>query len=129
MDWLENGKGKLAIGGRLRYELGQSERFQVLLDLLLQAGSAVDIPDREVDTATETLQSQGICKSDDEHVLALAKVSGARLLFTNDRELQKDFKNREIIDGVQGRVFTTLRKPSVTRTHKELLKRGDLCGT
>lgn len=128
LDWLEKGKGKLAIGGRLRHELSQSEKFQELLNLLLLGGNAINIPDQEVDTAAQELQNQMICKSDDEHVLALARVSGARLLYTNDQDLQKDFKNRQIIGGIQGRVYTTLRKSSVTRTHKDLLGRGDLCG-
>ena len=53
-----------------------------------------DISDEAVDSEAETLQSQGVCRSDDEHVLALASVSGARLLFTNDNALQDDFRDQ-----------------------------------
>ena len=128
LDWLIKGKGKLVVGGDLRQELERSEKFKRLLLELERANKAINILSREVDDATKALNDLRICKSDDKHVLALAKVSGARLLFTNDQDLQKDFKNREIIGGIQGKVYTTLRKSSVTRTHKELLGRGDLCG-
>ena len=129
LDWLTKGKGKLVVGGNLRQELEKSEKFKRLLLELERANKAINILGREVVDATKALHDQGICTSDDEHVLALARVSGARLLYTNDKDLQKDFKNREIIGGVQGRIYTTLRKPSVTRTHKNLLRRSDLCGT
>lgn len=42
--------------------------------------------------------------SDDEHVLALARVSGARLLYTEDKELIEDFKNSRILSP-RGKVF------------------------
>ncbi len=129
LDWLTKGRGKLVVGSGLRQELEKSEKFKRLLLELVRANKAIDIQSREVIEATKALQNEHICKSNDQHVLALAKVSGARLLFTNDRELQIDFKNRQIIDGVQGRVYTTLRSTSVTRTHKDLLRRRDLCGT
>ena len=128
LDWLETGKGKLAVGGKLRHELSQSEDFQALFELLLLAGTALDIPDEKVDIASQRLKGQGLCRSNDEHVIALAQVSGARLLYTNDRDLQRDFKNGQILGGVQGRVYTTLRKKEVTRSHKDLLRRTDLCG-
>ena len=128
LNWLEKGNGKLAIGGRLRRELSQSERFQVILDLLLLAGRTINAVDHDVDAEAQSLLRVGICKSDDEHVLALARVSGARLLFTNDRDLQQDFKNRQIVDGVPRRVYTTLRTKSVTHTHRKLLRRENLCG-
>ena len=81
---------------------------------------------RKVEAATRELEAQQICRSNDAHVIALARVSGARLLFTNDRELQSDFKNRQILGG---NIYTTLRSENVTSTHRRLLGRSDLCGT
>ena len=80
-----------------------------------------------MDAATATLQSRNICKSNDAHVLALAIVSGARLLFTNDQDLQSDFGNRRIISGVRGKIYTTLQNQDVRRSHRDLLNRTDLC--
>ena len=56
------------------------------------------------------------------------EVSGARLLFTNDHALQQDFQNpREIITGTRGRIYTTVERNDVRRTHRNLLRRNDLC--
>lgn len=93
----------------------------------MQAGRARRIPDEEVHSETEAIRSQGLLRSDDEHVLALARVSGARLLFTNDRDLQEDFGNRQIVGGTRGRVYTTRLSGDVRDAHRDLLGRRDLC--
>ena len=49
----------------------------------------------DVDARTEQIQSEGAIRSDDPHVIALAQVSGARLLYSNDGNLQQDFKRQE----------------------------------
>ena len=91
--------------------------------------NARQIADEVVCAEIRVLKEQGIYRSDDEHVLALAGVSGARLLFTNDPALEKDFKNRRIINSGKGRgrVYTTRpteQRPhkNVTSTHKRLLR-------
>ena len=130
-NWLNNDKRtvKLVVGGKLLRELSDSKAFNTWLQTALLFGRAQRISDDKVEFATKELQDQQICKSDDEHVLALAKVSGARLLFTNDKLLQEDFGNRQILGGVQGRVYTTVKYEHVTSAHKALLRRTDLCGT
>ena len=57
----------------------------------------------------------------------LAQVSGARLLFTNDRDLQRDFGDRRIIGGTRGRIYTTIERTDFRTAHRNLLKRADLC--
>ena len=108
-------------------ELGESLKFAQWLRQAERVGRARSIPDQQVNDQTERLQRKEICQSDDQHVLALALVSGARLLFTNDRALQDDFRDRRIVPGVRGRVFTTLQTKEITTTHKRLLRRTDLC--
>lgn len=83
--------------------------------------------EHEVDTRTERLKAQGGYKSDDPHILALAQVSDVRLLYTNDGDLQQDFRNKRLIDNPRGRVYTTRRTKNFTTTHKGLLNRTDLC--
>ena len=74
----------------------------------------------------------------DVHVLALARVSGARLLFTNGGALKQDFMNPDIIPGASGRIYSTNRgrhtrryatqeTRNVTKAHRALLNRTDLC--
>jgi hypothetical protein len=122
--WLTTGKGKLVLGGRLRLELADNTNFDQWLHQAVQAGRVVNIRDIEVESATEDILKEQICKSDDPHVIALAIISGTRLLFTNDIALESDFKG--IIR--QGRVYTTKREISVTRAHRKLLgSRQQLC--
>ena len=127
-DWLNRGMGnpKLVIGGKLLQELKGSGNFESWLQAAQLAGRTRIVPDKEVDNATKELENLNICKSNDQHVLALARVSGARLLFANDGDLQQDFKNRQIVGGM---IYSTLRSENVTRTHKDLLSRNDLCGS
>ena len=128
LDWLMRGNGGTLVsgGGHLR-ELNRIADFKRVFAERLQAGRARRISDEVVDSETETLRSQGICRSNDEHVVALAKVSGARLLFTNDNALQDDFRDRQIIRGTRGRVYTTTQSQNVSNTHRNLLRRRDLC--
>lgn len=126
--WLDTGRGILVVGGKLREELSQSQRFVTWYRQAILKGATVSVNDKEVAVATKVLQSQETCRSDDQHVLALANVSGARLLFTNDQDLQEDFKNRKIVEGVRGKIYTTLVNRYVTAAHEYLLSRKDLCG-
>ena len=127
-DWLNDGRGRLVIGGKLLRELSGSNHFRKWIQTALLFGRATRIDDGPVNTATQELRERKICQSNDEHILGLAKVSGARLLFTNDHSLQQDFKNRAIIGGTRGRIYTMPeRDKRVTRSHESLLKRRDLC--
>ena len=127
LNWLDNRKGKLVVGGKLLAELSEYGNFSNWLQQALQAGNAITWSDEKVAAETAVLESRHICKSNDAHVLALARVSGARLLFTNDQALQDDFGNRDIIQEPRGRVYTTRIHQEVGRTHRNLLNRTDLC--
>ena len=125
--WLmrRNG-GMLVAGGKLLRELSDNSNFRAVFADRLRAGRAKRVPDDEIDSALDELPNE-LVESDDHHVLALAKVSGARLLFTNDNALQDDFRNRRIIGGTRGRIYTTGRNRNVTDTHRRLLQRQDIC--
>ena len=83
--------------------------------------------DEEVEACTEEIRKREVCRSDDEHVLALALVSGARLLYTNDAALIEDFKNRDIVRNPRGAIYTTARSNKVTAAHRRLLADRTLC--
>ena len=65
------------------------------------------------------LQTIKLHKSNDIHILALARASGARLLYTEDKTLMADFKKKEIIDKPRGSIYSSAK-------NKNLLKK-DLC--
>lgn len=126
--WLMGeGGGALVAGGLLLEELSRSIKFQRVFSNRLLAGRARHIEKDVIETEVRDLRRLQDCSSDDEHVLALARVSGARLLYTNDRALQRDFRNQRLINDPRGRVYTTLRQRGVTKTHRDLLQRRDLC--
>lgn len=131
LDWLlkPNG-GTLALGGRLRSELsdcGRNQSFLRAYNQLRFNGRVRDVADGIVDAETETLAASQICRSNDAHVLALARVSGARLLYTNDQALQQDFGDPQIVTNPRGRVYTTRLRSDVRPTHRNILSRADLC--
>lgn len=139
LNWLirPNG-GTLALGGKLRQELARLGNFLKIYEQLRLNGRVLDVSDSLVDAAAETLEARQICRSNDAHVLALAQVSGARLLHTNDQDLQQDFNNPQIVNDPRGVVYTTLPISGrsyaaqrdagvVTDAHRELLARSDLC--
>ena len=82
----------------------------------------------KVDTRTEELREDQRLKSDDPHVIALAQVSGARLLYTNDEDLQKDFRNTNLVNNPSGKVYSTEAENTRTR-NSELRTRNCLAGT
>ena len=127
LNWLDRGGGPLVVGGRLLAELGRNTGFVRWLRTAQRVGRARAASEEDVASEMETLQTQGVCRSNDEHVIALARVSGARLLFTNDNALQDDFRDRQIIGGTQGRIYTTQLGGRVRSTHRRLLRRRDLC--
>ena len=127
LDWLSDGRGRLVVGGQLLRELNDSGDFKRWLQTALRRNSALAFDDDQVDAETEAIRARQICRSNDKHVLALARVSGARLLFTNDRALQDDFRNRRIIPNPRGRIYTTVEHSDIRPTHRDLLNRTDLC--
>ncbi|MCE2463042.1 MAG: hypothetical protein J4F46_03880 [Dehalococcoidia bacterium] len=72
-----------------------------------------------MDDETRAVLADGVCRSDDPHVIALARISGTRLLYTNDNDLEGDF--RKLIR--RGIVFTTKQDPQrqITKEHQSLL--------
>lgn len=113
--WLNEGRGRLVIGGtKLRNELGGSNgqqpgsaNFRKWLPAAIRRGRLAQWDDKAVDNAASVLEEQGVCQSDDPHVVALAQASGARLLYTVDRALQEDFTNPVIIAHPRGKIYPT----------------------
>ena len=124
--WLTEGHGRLVVGGKLRDELSGNQNFVQWLRQAVQAGRARILDDNKVHMATNEVLAENICVSDDPHVIALAKISGTRLLFTNDFLLEADFKKNI----PKGLIFTTKQdvQKQITREHRSLLnQRRRIC--
>lgn len=127
LDWLSTKSGRLVIGGRLKDELLTSSRFKTWLARAVSLGRAFQIPDDSVARETRRIEEAGTLESNDGHVLALARVSRTRLLYSNDRALQRDFRTG-LGEGTRGVIYTSARSEHVTRSHRRMLRRKDICG-
>ena len=125
--WINSGRGRLAIGGRLRRELDRTRAFQEWRREAVLAGRLTLLSDRAVDETASRLQREQACRSNDEHVVAVAQLSGARLLYSNDTDLQGDFTDKTLIDRPRGKVYSTGRRDDLTPAHRRLLANRNLC--
>lgn len=126
--WINQGSERLVAGGRLLEELEvSSQGFRVWASQIAQAGKMRILNESEVSARTERIEQEGLHTSNDAHILAVAQLSGARLLFSNDKTLRNDFTNKKLIDNPQGKVYSTLRSQKFTQAHRLLLRRKDLC--
>ena len=127
-DWLNKGSGRLVVGGKLLEELKKSSADFRHWGKEAQLAGRMKIVDKsEVDARTEQIQNEGTIRSDDPHVIALAQVSRARLLYSNDGNLQQDFKDKSLINDPRGKVYSTSGGGSFQRSHDRLLKDKNLC--
>src|SRR5690349_12950672 len=82
LDWLLQEGGELVFGGHLAAELDRMGNAKRFLRALVVAGRARQLPGAEVEAEEATVAATGHCRSNDHHVVALARVSGARTLCT-----------------------------------------------
>ena len=124
--WIIKGNGRLICGGELLKELKRIEGFREWAKVALDKGKMKNMNKKEVETRAEQIQTEHKLSSDDPHILALAQVSGARLLYSNDIDLREDFKNKALIDPA-GSIYSTLRSKKFTPAHRNLLRKKGLC--
>lgn len=118
--WLGNG-GKIlySSGGQFKYEISASAK--VKLSKLAAKGNAILVGAEKFHKIERDITTSNLCKSDDFHILALASFTGARVLYTKDRDLIKDFKNKSLIDNPRGRIYSS-------KSNAGLLNQS-ICGT
>ncbi len=126
LNWMLTGRCRLAVGGKLRQELERSEAFREwAVDAALD-GRLQSINDDAVELLTKQLIQSNACQSDDEHIVALASISGARLLYSNDNDLQDDFRNNSLLQP-RGRLLPLGGTRKARRSRESLLNQPDLC--
>jgi hypothetical protein len=116
IDWLTvaTKDGKLVIGGKLTREIDKVAVARRFVTVLLRAGRARVLPSDVVDEEANRIANS--CESDDPHVIALAIISGARILCSQDRTLHRDFTNRALISNPSGHIYQN-------EEHAHLLRR------
>ncbi len=117
----------LIAGGHLLKELDRNTTFREWRAVASKVGRVRIVPTAGVDLLTDALKKAKACVSNDEHVIALAQISGARLLYSNDKDLHSDFTNKTLVDGPRGKIYTTRKKLDFTATHRQLLEAPPSC--
>ena len=122
LSWLydTDADGCLVYGGRLTQELLMLSGTWRPLVQLLRAGRAILVPCEKIAAEEARVESLRLCRSNDAHVIALARVSGARVLCSKDRTLHQDFKNRQLISNPRGQVYQA-------KEHAHLLRHSQSC--
>ena len=121
-NWLSDGRGRLVVGGKLLSELEGRQDFTKWAVEAKRAGRLTTLNVDQVKERTREIEREAKHSSNDPHVLAVAQIGRARLLFTNDRALGKDFRNRDLIDGPRGRIYHTRDNKGFSKTHKRWLR-------
>lgn len=118
VDALRAGKASLAYGGskQLR-EYGLLARHLPPILELQRQGKANRLDSSTVDLEEEKVKKRGYCVSDDEHIIAIALVSGARLLCSRDQNLIEDFTNPKIIGKPRGKVYKNTKHKRLIAKH------------
>lgn len=122
--WLVD-RGTLVVGGqelREAFYKRNNDKERYIVNELRSAGKIIEEEDDNVEKKASGLRKTNSCQSDDEHIIALAQISGARLLYSNDKVLHKDFRNKELIDP-RGTVYSTITDTGLSGTHRRILQR------
>ena len=123
---LDSGSLRLVVSRKLLAELNYGKAQQWIQQAIL-AGKVRQEASGTVDDKEEELQRMERCRSNDTHIIALAQISGARLLYSNDKVLHEDFGNKSLIDKPRGKVYSTNEHKDFTNTHVRLLNNRNLC--
>ena len=124
--WINTGYGRLAVGGKLRRELAQTPARE-WLRAAIGSGRVKQVNDGKIDQWALELRKSGACQSDDQHVIALAQLSGARWLYSEDGALRNDFKNRQLISSPRGSLYPEGDSKNARRNRKRLFAVKNLC--
>lgn len=118
-DRIENKRLEVASGGRNAEELLATKLRRWFVEQT-RSGTVRIYPPVLLAVEEERCRQRQKCVSDDQHIIALARVSGARLLYTVDGALRTDFKNKELVDKPRGRIYSSHR-------NADLLDQAGLC--
>lgn len=121
-DWFNSGPGSLVAGGDLLDELDRVSNFQKWRKRAVSAGRIRILNGDDVNQKAG--QVAPFCKSDDPHIIAVALISNARFLYSNDGDLQNDFRNPRLVNNPRGSVYSTQHNKNFTQNHRRLLRQN-----
>lgn len=102
---LLSGKLVLCLSPTLKKELAVTPMGDIYKELIL-AGLIREFEGRVSEEEDIVKKS---CKSNDNHIIALARVSNCRLLFSQDKPLHADFTNLKLVPSPKGKVYQSAK--------------------
>jgi hypothetical protein len=117
LDWLKRG-GSVVTGGLLERELMKIAVMRGLLQEWSRRGNLRRISREDVEREEQTLPA---IKSNDPHVVALTRLSRAKVVVTEDKELISDLKDASLM-GTRRKIYKRdVNNPGNVRNHKRML--------
>jgi predicted nucleic acid-binding protein len=114
-EWLVGRDGVLVIGGT--HYWAEFKKVRAALQFALEMERAGKLrrrsnSDVDVERTRVTLLP---LRSDDPHIIALARESGARVLCSEDADLIADFVNPKLVPNPRGKICTAISRNAVRR--------------
>tara|TARA_R110002072_G_scaffold213059_1_gene370421 strand:+ start:1579 stop:2022 length:444 start_codon:yes stop_codon:yes gene_type:complete len=102
----DTGVLKLQTGGsKLIEEYQKTPSILQVLSAFEQAGLVQSADREEVDAEEKRLIDEESCASNDQHIIAIARLSNGRVLVSSDQGLCNDFNNPELVSNPRGFVY------------------------
>ena len=117
LSWVRKG-GKIVSGGKLELELS---KIGIMREMMLEWSRRGNLV--RISSASIQNEINALCpiKSDDPHVVALARLSGARLIVTEDKKLISDLKDCTVV-GFRRKIYKKdASRPANIRNHRRML--------
>ncbi|MBX3351473.1 MAG: PIN domain-containing protein [Phycisphaeraceae bacterium] len=112
-------KGQAVTGGDHAAEIVKIQAASQFFSELDRMGKLKVVPRDSVETEASRISSR--CKSNDTHIIAIARISGARTIWTDDKALMRDWRDGSLLKSPRGRVFSKV-------DHVHLLGHTPGCG-
>ena len=119
MNLIWSRKLAIALGGSLTRELIQGGMGNLLTEL--ERNRLIHTYDG-VELEKEACLIAGRCRSNDAHIIALARISGARILYSHDHSLHRDFSDRTLINEPRGKTYQDEKHAHLLRDAPECKK-------
>jgi hypothetical protein len=110
-------QSRLVLGGRLLEEYWRLQQYRTIFQELERAGRLRRVDSVQVNAEEKRIVASALCRSDDAHVLALARISGARLLCSEDGDLCTDFRSKSLIDQPRGKIYASKHHSTLLSRH------------
>lgn len=122
MHWISKG-GRVASGGDLEKELYKIEKMRAIISEWSRSGRLVRYSAEKISAVEVGIEN--LCRSNDSHVVALAIVSQASIVVTEDKLLIDDLREKSIV-GVKRRIYKeNSASPAKTDHLRRLLSRSN----